>query len=398
MEKSVDSLPLLIPEAHQRFAIEEITAVAQVRRAAMNLAMWGNFSEEDAGKVGIVVSELATNIVKHAGRGEILLRMRHGANASSCVEIVALDTGAGIANLADSMRDGMSTAGTAGNGLGAMQRLAAEFDVYSRVGQGSAFYLCLWSGTAPAVATPSLQFGAVSLPKSGEESCGDAWYCDVRGDTALIAMADGLGHGPDAATAARAVLSVCAEEDITAPARLLDLAHQRARSTRGAAAAFATSKLHSLDLKGHGFKGHGIEGHGIEGHELKDRELTDFELNNFELNKQAGTLRYAGIGNITGSICDEHSKRHLISHHGIVGHTPRKAREMTAEWDANAAIVLHSDGISSQWNLAAYPGLLQCHAALIAAVLYRDFVRKTDDATILVIKRLAPISSAATHD
>jgi len=352
MEKPVDSLPLLIPEAHQRFAIEEITAVAHVRRVAMNLAAWGNFNEADAGKVGIVVSELATNIVKHAGSGELLLRLRHSANAASCIEVIALDNGPGISNLSESMRDGISTTGTAGNGLGAMQRLADEFDVYSRAGHGSAFYLSLWSGLKSPPLIPSLQFGAVSVPISGEESCGDAWYCDVRDNIALIAVADGLGHGADAAKAARAALSVCAEQITNAPARLLDLSHQRARATRGAAVAFATS------------------------------QLSPGQLNTIN-------LHYAGIGNITGSICDEGSKRHLISHHGIVGHTSRKAREMNTEWDPAAVIILHSDGISAQWNLSDYPGLLQCHPALIAGVLYRDFERKTDDATIVVIKRLA---------
>ena len=351
MEKFVDLQPLLLPEAHQRFAIEEITAVAHVRRAAMNLAAWGNFNETDAGKVGIVVTELATNIVKHAGRGELLLRLSHRTSARSCIEIIALDSGPGISDLAACMRDGMSTTGTAGAGLGAMRRLADEFEAYSSVGQGSAFYLSLWSGAPPSpfsVPASPLQFGAVSLPLAGEESCGDAWYCELRGDTALIAVADGLGHGPDAAIAARAALSVCADPIFSAPARLLDLAHQRARPTRGAAVAFATAHL------------------------------------------KAGSVHYSGIGNIAGSVCDEQSRRHLISHNGIVGHTTRKAREMAVEWNPEAAIILHSDGISTQWALAAYPGLLQCHPALIAAVIYRDFTRQTDDATVLVIKRAAP--------
>ncbi len=55
-----------------------------------------------------------------------------------------------------------------------------------------------------------------------------------------------------------------------------------------------------------------------------------------------------------------------------------------------ALLVMHSDGISAKWDLASYPGLASRHPSLIAAVLYRDFRRRTDDATIVVARVCPP--------
>jgi hypothetical protein len=47
---------------------------------------------------------------------------------------------------------------------------------------------------------------------------------------------------------------------------------------------------------------------------------------------------------------------------------------------------MHSDGIATQWDLGRYPGLLARDPSLIAGVLYRDFLRGRDDATVVVLK------------
>jgi hypothetical protein len=46
---------------------------------------------------------------------------------------------------------------------------------------------------------------------------------------------------------------------------------------------------------------------------------------------------------------------------------------------------MHSDGIASRWRIDAYPGLIAAHPALVAGVIYRDFGRTRDDATVLVL-------------
>src|SRR5262249_8438817 len=131
------------------------------------------FGETEAGKVALVVTEAAGNLVKHARDGEILLRplARDGVVG---LEILAIDCGPGIADYRRCLRDGFSTAGTPGPGLGAIARLASFTDVHSVVPSGTALLARLGAGPAPAPPR-GLRVGVVCLPVAGEEICGDAW-------------------------------------------------------------------------------------------------------------------------------------------------------------------------------------------------------------------------------
>jgi anti-sigma regulatory factor (Ser/Thr protein kinase) len=92
------------------------------------------FDETDVGNVAIIVTELATNMLKHATQGEILMRPIARGTALG-MEFVALDRGPGIASLTQCFRDGYSTAGSPGTGLGSIARLAGDFDIYSTPGK-----------------------------------------------------------------------------------------------------------------------------------------------------------------------------------------------------------------------------------------------------------------------
>ena len=105
-------------------AVTDPSQVAEARRAGAVLARAVGFDEERAGRLALVVTESGTNLLRHAGGGHILLRAvdDHGAAA---VDVLALDRGPGMTNVARCLEDGYSTAGGAGTGLGAMRRLSA---------------------------------------------------------------------------------------------------------------------------------------------------------------------------------------------------------------------------------------------------------------------------------
>lgn len=354
-----------ISAQQHRFVIDEVSAVASVRREALRLAEWLDFDDTALGRVGVIVSEVATNIVKHAGSGEILLRLigrdHIGSEAAdrAGLEIIAIDSGKGIADIEANMRDGFSSAGTAGSGLGALRRQANQLEIWSYPGKGSVFYMTVFA-RAPALdpelrerqrlleaPASELLAGVISIPKPGEDICGDNWFLAEREGGALLAVADGLGHGPDAAKAARAALNALAEHPTSQPLELLDLAHERARSTRGAALAITALEFASQ------------------------------------------MVRYVSAGNIFSCVHGDGQRRVLLSMNGIVGHRLQKVREITEAWPQGGLVIMHSDGIGTQWDLQTYPGLAARHPALVAAVLYRDFVRRTDDATIVVVRRAA---------
>ncbi|WP_020656934.1 ATP-binding SpoIIE family protein phosphatase [Massilia niastensis] len=323
-------------------AITHASDVAAARRAGQKLADSLGYSETRAGQLALIITEAATNILKHAGEGEIHLGPAQSA-AGVGIDVLALDKGPGIHDLAYSLTDGVSTAGTAGTGLGALRRLSDEFDVYSERGGGAVFFMRLWRDLPPPDPC-GVEVGALWAPMAGEDECGDGWAvsCGRRGATLLAA--DGLGHGPEAARAAAAAIGALEKRPGSQAGELVHATHEALRITRGAALAAAR---------------------------------IDFEHDE---------LRFAGVGNIGGCVIDG-ARRALVSHNGIVGHNMRKVQEFALPFPPGALCIMHSDGIQTQWGLERYPGLAGRSPALIAAILMRDYIRRRDDALVLVVRR-----------
>jgi anti-sigma regulatory factor (Ser/Thr protein kinase) len=324
--------------------ILESSQAGEARRIAIAIANRLGFTETERGQVGIVVTEIANNLVLHAKDGLLLLQAL-SKNDITGIEILALDKGPGISNIQECLRDGFSTAGTPGNGLGAVSRLSAFFEIHSVPKVGTALLSHLWA--SPEVAQESnhnLEIGAICLPMTGEEVSGDAWATDQQPGRSLLLVADGLGHGPLAAQASLEAVRIFRENARKSPAEIIEAAHSVLRSTRGAALAIA------------------------------------------EVNFERQTVRFAGVGNISGSVFSPAGSYSMVSHNGTVGHEVRKIQEFVYQWPQGGLLVMHSDGLSTQWRLDRYPGLITRHPTLISGVLYRDFYRGRDDVTVLVAR------------
>jgi serine phosphatase RsbU (regulator of sigma subunit) len=189
--------------------------------------------------------------------------------------------------------------------------------------------------------------GGVNVPYPGEPVSGDAWATRETPGTTLLMVADGLGHGTNAAAASRAAVEAFRSERGAAPAESLERIHLALRATRGAAVAVAA------------------------------------------VDREKGLVRFAGIGNVSGTIVSGETTRSVVSHHGTAGGAARRIQEFTYPWNGGDILVLHSDGLGSHWTLAGYPGLAQRHPALIAGVLYRDHRRGRDDTTVVVVREAA---------
>jgi anti-sigma regulatory factor (Ser/Thr protein kinase) len=343
-------MQMLDSSRQTRLQVEDASHIGEYRRAAQALAETFDFDETEVGRVGIVASELINNVVKHAGRGEMLLQaITMGEQVS--IELVSIDRGPGM-QVDKCMRDGYSTSGTSGTGLGAISRLSSVFDVYSTEGQGTVAVSRIARQTGAARASRSStalglqpEFGAVCLAVAGETECGDSWRIARTDDAIILMVVDGLGHGPLAASAARTATDIFEKRALDPPAEIMQFMHHALSGSRGAAAACAV-----LDVA-------------------------------------KASITYSGIGNIAASVvCDERSKG-MVSHNGILGVQLVRRREFSYDCKPECRVVMHSDGLSARWALQSYPGLWSRHAAVIAAVLYRDHARSRDDATILVTGR-----------
>ena len=320
--------------------------VSAVRLAMQRFIRDLEFDETRAGRVAIVVTEAVSNLVRHGGGGTFAARAlaRDGALG---IEMLAIDAGPGMADFVRSATDGVSTGGTPGTGLGAIGRLADEFEVHTSAGVGTILRMVLWNRATHASDANGYSVGAVLVPKAGETASGDAWAMEAHDDGATFLVVDGLGHGPEASRAAGMAVDVLRRHPAHAAIRLLDLAHAKLRPTRGAALAFIRH------------------------------------------DRRRGEVAFAGVGNIAACVIDGETRRAMVSHNGIVGHNMHRSEEYRYPWPRGALLVAHSDGLESHWDLAAIPGIRERHPALIAAALFRRHTRKRDDTVVLVARETA---------
>ncbi|HEY2484805.1 MAG TPA: ATP-binding SpoIIE family protein phosphatase [Candidatus Binataceae bacterium] len=335
---------------HRSIEIHDRSSVGEARRISTQMAERAKLPPAELGKVPLIVTELATNLLAHAQGGEIVLRLLPDETAPG-LEIIALDRGPGIDDVSVCLADGYSRGGTRGCGLGAVRRLSTDFDINSRQPAGSVV-MSRVRGGGPHPGP--CEFSAISVPAPGETECGDAWSLRQVGNKLAAIVVDGLGHGPLAAAAAGQALEVFSEHWFPTPADYLAAADAAMRSTRGAALAIA------------------------------------------EIDLGARELHYAGVGNIAARIVNLAANRQqsLVSHGGIVGAGLRKVQQFDYRWQEGDLLVMHSDGLNERWNLGNYPGLARTDVAVIAGIVYRDAKRTRDDATVLAGRLTASLFDA----
>jgi anti-sigma regulatory factor (Ser/Thr protein kinase) len=333
------------------YRVDDTSQVGEARRAGEALADALGLKETDRGTLAIIITEVATNLARHARQGRILLSPV-GTGASAGVQVIAIDEGPGIANVGRALEDGYSTGGTSGHGLGAIRRMATSFDIYSRPGDKSGSGTIIEatvrpssSARAPLSAAAGAEFGVVCTSYDWGRVCGDAWLVLEQRERTLVVIADGLGHGPEAATASSEAIRVICDMSDASLTQMVDASHLALRATRGAACAIAS------------------------------------------IRPDQRAIEFAGIGNITAALhFADGTTRSLASLNGTVGHSMRKVQEFRYECPLGGLLLMHSDGINSRWKLDNYPGLTQHHPALSAGAVFRDALRGTDDATVIALR------------
>lgn len=328
----------------RRLPLTDQSHVGAARRDAVRLATEAGWSDDDQARLAVVVTELSSNTLRHGGGGDLLI----GTCASGApgIEAVWIDRGPGMANPEACLRDGFSTSGTSGTGFGAARRMSNQFDVYSQLGQGTAVLVRMMPTDHDASADLSpagWDVGVVAVAKPGEDVSGDGWA--VRGDGSNLScvVVDGLGHGPLAAAAARAGTIAFQASAGGEPVPALQRIHEAMRGTRGGAVSVA------------------------------------------RIDPARREVAFAGIGNVAGAIAGLATRR-MVSVNGTAGGAVPRLRAFDYPYIPPEAVILHSDGISTNWSIGSYPGLLTHDPTLVAAVLFRDHGRGRDDATVLVAR------------
>lgn len=330
--------------AYKKIPVSDDSSVGHVRRTAVALGKSVGLTCDALGRLSIAVTEASTNILQHAGVGEVLISAWEDSN-NACIAFFAIDKGPGMRNVAKCLQDGYSTGGSRGVGLGAIDRLSDFFDIYAMPDKGCIIYATFSNqlSSSPEVSAVN----GISVAKPGERSCGDAWDCiERKQNLARLILVDGLGHGEQAARSAEQI--ICNLNSVSASLKDSILhAHHSVNGLRGGVVAMA------------------------------------------QIDVAAGSLTFCGVGNLSGTVWERDKKvTGLVSHDGTLGESVHTLREYMYPFSSQSILILHTDGLKSGWDLSDYPGITMKSSSLIAAILYRDFAHGRDDAGVLVYKPL----------
>ena len=189
-------------------------------------------------------------------------------------------------------------------------------------------------------------YGVLSEAVPGEEDCGDQWLIKELPDAILVAVADGLGHGKEAAEASKAAMAVL--EKTEPEQELLDIiqhCHTELQSTRGVVLGLAKIQK------------------------------------NYQVS-------WVGVGNIMGlhwsSPLMEAQSEGLYSQGGVVGYLLPHLRPFQFKVEPGHALIMATDGLTNQ--LMDEKPFYNQSAQEIADVLFQKYHHKKDDALILVIR------------
>ncbi len=341
--------------------IKDEAQVGTARRAVHNFASNLGFDETELAQLDIVVQEIGTNAARYATAGG-WLHYTTTLGEGSGIELFYWDTGPGIYDLDRAIRDGVSTSGSLGAGLGAIRRLMDEFDVYStlrtttrlslsqlrRTFHGTAMLARKWLNNENAETPGSVEarrYGVWSRPHPGEEANGDGYFISEQGGRTLLSVIDGLGHGPGAKQATDVATDQLEDWTGSEPLdEILPQLHDALRATRGA-----------------------VIGAVI-------------------IDKTSGRFHYAGVGNIMVRVYGAPERVSPISANGTLGARLGQLRVWTYPWAEGATLIMASDGVSASWDMESYPGLIKQSPQLLAGIMMRDYGRDTDDATVLVAR------------
>ncbi|MHC5023936.1 MAG: ATP-binding SpoIIE family protein phosphatase [Planctomycetota bacterium] len=361
----------LTKRIHVRSEGDITRAIVETSQVARSLG----FDAPAVNKIATATSELARNIIKYAGTGEILIRQA-GNGGGIGIEIAARDRGPGIADVDTAMQDHYSSSGTLGLGLPGVRRMMDDFEIETEVDRGTTVTIRAWRtrpsprlhrSVADTAARaegerrfeerdhqrgrtvdvgPEVDCAYVIRPCRGELVSGDEVYVERRDDHLVVALIDALGHGPSASRAARLAKTVLRESRKASVMTLMQALHEALAATVGAAASIC------------------------------------------EIDLATRTGQYCAVGNTVGRILGKRDLR-LHATAGVLGSNLRPPRQDRFHLEPGELLVMYSDGISDRFVMNDYPQIGYQHARTIVASLLARFGKPHDDASCVVVRSLS---------
>lgn len=334
----------MVDATHISFRADDRSYFAILKKEIHKQAVDSGYSQNKIAQIDIIVSELTSNLHKHASGGEFLFA-NFKDDSKEYMEFIAIDNGPGIVDLPRMVQDGASTTNTLGQGLGSIRRLSDTFDIYSQKDWGTIAMSRVFKESDKLLKVPNFDIRSIVVNKPGETVSGDGTYYKVTKDYLKILVGDGLGHGPDANKAVNEAVKAFKVCPFHTPVEILQFLHTAILKTRGIVGAVL---IYSFAEK---------------------------------------TWSIAGIGNIACKIMNGLSYKNIMSYNGIIGHNIPNRMDNQIFYESDYfQFIACSDGMKSRWEAAKYPSINKCDLTILAAAIYKDYARKTDDMSVVVGK------------
>jgi anti-sigma regulatory factor (Ser/Thr protein kinase) len=329
-----------LPDAHV-IPIADEASVSLARDAVRREGARLGLSAVVIGALAHAASELGHNQLAHARGGQIALR-EIGRDGVPGLEIVAADRGEGI------LRPGTAFAGTGqsktglGVGLAGVMELADEVDVDVRLGEGS----CVWARKFAEPVRRRREVGVMGRAHPLERVSGDHATFARLPDALVIAVADGLGHGPLAREASDAVVRSVAKAPHRELRAIVEECHDAVKGTRGAVMSIARIEEATGDLSG------------------------------------------ATVGNVTLYVCGPAVSARLGASSSVLGARgpKRPVRVEHAAVSARDVVIAYTDGITARASLEGELDLMREHPIVVAERMIERFAREDDDVLVLAAR------------
>ena len=335
----------MVDRLHRVFKAEDRSYFAILKKEIHGLAVRAGFSEGKVGELDIVVAEIVSNLVKHAGGGQLYVKLVEEDGLQG-IELISVDNGPGMTDVTRMVSDGVSTKNTLGQGLGAMKRLSDVFQVYSLKEWGTVVLIRIFAEDLPSFGKPPPgEVRSLVIPKPGESECGDGFFQLVTREHIKLFLGDGLGHGPEAAKAVMTAGAAFLASMEVNPVNIIQEINDQVKKTRGLVGTVAI-----------------------------------FDL----LQKQ---WKVCGVGNISARIIGPGAVKNLMPYNGIIGlNVPRTLNAQDIAHERGQQLILCSDGLKTKWDTVRYPAVQRYDSSIVAASILKDFARNTDDMSVAVCK------------
>ena len=335
----------MVSRTHTAFKADDRSYFAILKKEIHALAVSAAFNEKKLGEIDIIVAEMVTNLVKHAGGGQLLVKLMEESGLQG-IEIISIDNGPGMTDVSRMVTDGVSTKNTLGQGLGAIKRLSDFFQVYSLKAWGTILLVRVFTEKLPAFKKPAKwELASVVLPKPGEIECGDGFYYSATTEHIKLFLGDGLAHGPQAAIAVQQAGAAFLETKETNPGEIIRYINAAVKKTRGLVGTVAV-----FDLK----------------------------------EKKWGIC---GVGNIAAKVASPATAKGYMAYNGIIGlNVPNTLNAQEIPYESGQYLLLCSDGIKTRWDTIKFPAIMRYDLSIVCAAVLKDYARYTDDMSVVAFK------------